>query len=192
MSKCYNLDGIKTDWKKELDRCQALKEAWEKVTFPTKKDGTPFKVMSKNINGAHYEPCQYMTYGYEYRVRVTTHSNLSGYVSDEFNTYDNVRYINDVKRAKIDKNIVKSRYGLADMYVFDLDDIKESVKEKIEYYTKQIEKIECDLSNVDVAFNEFEKAYRGICVTLSKRISKYNATDIKDTITDEYRYSDFS
>lgn len=44
MANYYNLDGIKTQLNKNLSREKSLLEAWKKVTFPTKKDGTPFKM----------------------------------------------------------------------------------------------------------------------------------------------------
>ena len=49
MSKLYNLDGITTQIKKNLDYCETQLKAWESVEIVTKKDGTPFKTMSKNF-----------------------------------------------------------------------------------------------------------------------------------------------
>lgn len=37
MANYYNLDGIKTQLAKTLAQEQSFLEAWEKVTFPTKK-----------------------------------------------------------------------------------------------------------------------------------------------------------
>lgn len=50
----YDLDGIQTEIKKQIERTKCLIEKWEKVTYPTKKDGAPFKNMSKNFDGATY------------------------------------------------------------------------------------------------------------------------------------------
>lgn len=47
MASCYNLDGIKTSLKIEIEEREAILKAWENVTFPTKKNGEPFAVMSK-------------------------------------------------------------------------------------------------------------------------------------------------
>ena len=47
MSNYYNLDGIKTELEKQIEETTAKLEAWENVTFPTKKDGTPFKGVRK-------------------------------------------------------------------------------------------------------------------------------------------------
>jgi hypothetical protein len=59
MANFYNLDGIKTALKKEIEEKEAILKAWENVTFPTKKNGEPFVNMSKNINGATYKKADY-------------------------------------------------------------------------------------------------------------------------------------
>lgn len=59
MASCYNLDGIKTSLKIEIEEREAILKVWENVTFPTKKNGEPFAVMSKNINGATYKKADY-------------------------------------------------------------------------------------------------------------------------------------
>lgn len=41
----YDLDGIQTEIKRQIERTKCLIEKWKKVTYPTKKDGTPFKSM---------------------------------------------------------------------------------------------------------------------------------------------------
>ena len=50
----YAVERFKKEKEYNLARYIAFKTAWEKVTFPTKKDGTPFKNLSKNFNGAKY------------------------------------------------------------------------------------------------------------------------------------------
>lgn len=42
MANCYNLDGIKTSLKIEIEEREAILKAWENVTFPTKKDEYSF------------------------------------------------------------------------------------------------------------------------------------------------------
>ena len=39
----YQVENLKKEKERVLARYKALKKAWEVVTFPTKKDGTPFK-----------------------------------------------------------------------------------------------------------------------------------------------------
>lgn len=44
MANCYNLDGIKKDIEKEIDRYQCMKKEWESVKFPTKKNKDNWKL----------------------------------------------------------------------------------------------------------------------------------------------------
>lgn len=50
-----SLNSLKRDLKDYIEENKALLEAWERVTYLTKKDGTPFKSMSKNFNNAIYK-----------------------------------------------------------------------------------------------------------------------------------------
>lgn len=50
-----SLNSIKRELKDYIEENKALLEAWERVTYLTKKDGTPFKSMSKNFNNAIYK-----------------------------------------------------------------------------------------------------------------------------------------
>lgn len=47
-----SLNSIKRDLKDYIEENKARLEAWENVTYLTKKDGTPFKSMSKNFTNA--------------------------------------------------------------------------------------------------------------------------------------------
>ena len=87
MSNYYNLDGVKTELKKRIDAASAKLEAWQAVTFPTKKDGAPFASMAKNIDGAKYnKPAHSLRTG-EYELTIYAHSNLNGYISDYIYCY---------------------------------------------------------------------------------------------------------
>lgn len=50
-----SLNSIKRDLKDYIEENKARLEAWENVTYLTKKDGTPFKSMSKNFTNATYK-----------------------------------------------------------------------------------------------------------------------------------------
>ena len=50
-----SLDSIKRDLKDYIEENKASLEAWENVTYLTKKDGTHFKSMSKNFTNATYK-----------------------------------------------------------------------------------------------------------------------------------------
>lgn len=72
MSEMYNAESIKVAWENDISRYKTIVKAWESVTFPTKKDGTPFKAMGKNINGAKYVHSDDSLSAYGMKVSVTT------------------------------------------------------------------------------------------------------------------------
>lgn len=114
----------------------------EKVTYPTKKDGTPFKIMSKNFNGA--------TYG----KRAYDSDNLFLKTAIECNRNNSQYWIND--------NIY-----CGDNYKEDtLEEIKEKVLERIEYLKDEIESKEHQLEIIDNTYEEFKKNYDNMCQRL--------------------------
>ena len=186
----YNMDGIKTAWEKDLSRYETIVKAWENVTFPTKKDGTPFKVMSKNINGARYihSDCSLSPFGM--KVIVSAWDERNGYVSDEFNAYEIAKYIKDgdIRKAKFEKNLAPHEHLLEDLYIYDLDDIKAAIAARIQYYKNKIETLKKDLVNLKTAYDDFKENYKNALIQLEKQISHYSAIDIKDTIVNHYPY----
>ena len=50
-----SLDSIKKGWKELIEQNKAKLEAWESVTYLTKKDGSAFKSMSRNFKNATYK-----------------------------------------------------------------------------------------------------------------------------------------
>ena len=70
MNNYYNLEGIKTELNKRLSYEKSILQAWENVTFPTKKDGTPFKVMSKNFENAKFYNDITAWHDYEKKLKV--------------------------------------------------------------------------------------------------------------------------
>lgn len=68
----YTVENMKKEKERKLARDIALKAAWEKVTFLTKKDGTPFKILSKNFSGAKYYIGAYSITDCNYMLDVDT------------------------------------------------------------------------------------------------------------------------
>lgn len=199
MSSFYNLDGIKTELNKRIDRNNALLKAWEKVTFPTKKDGSPFKVMSKNINGANYGKYDYAMQQGKMVLTIYAYSNLSGYISDEIQCYELVKYLKDEnKKEKINNYMPKQSY-LEQIYLYDLEDIKKAVSNKITYLKDRIKSLNKQIEIVDECYKCFLEKYDLIVKELSNNCSvvidpgfSNNKNDIYymilDTVKDRYPY----
>lgn len=198
MSNLYNLEGIKTELNKRMSRAKTLLQAWEKVTFPTKKDGTSFKTMSKNIAGATYKQEKWtLQEAYSYELKVIEHDSLNGYVDDTIKCYDLIKYMKkDDTRLKKSENIMPKEPMLEQLYMFDLEDIKEAVENRIQYFKNSIEKYEQEIAKADKAYNVFKEAYtnaikelQNVCGCTDDDTTKNTLFyAVKDTIVDRYPY----
>lgn len=192
MSNYYNLDGIKTALKKQIEETTAKLKAWENVTFPTKKDGSPFKKMSQNISGATYFSEQPAMQPGEYKLRVNAWCDKSGYISDEICLYCHVNDLKDeTKKAKTENYQPKQTF-LAQIYTYDLDDIKEAVKNQKSYLKAKKEQLEKQLDSATTAYHEFRIAYTKAIKALEQHANKEENSTlfymICDTIKERYPY----
>ena len=191
MSNLYNLDGIQTEIKKQIQHDAAILEAWKKVTFPTKKDGSAFKNMSKNIAGASYYVQSYALQAGEYEIRVNAWYEMGGYISDEIKAHDLVKYVDDVKKAKTNNRMPKQSY-LEQVYVYDLEDIKEAIQKRIEYLERRIENLTKQAEISCNAYKNFVNAYRAAVEQLASDAKKNDDSTlyhmIMDTVKARYPY----
>lgn len=190
--KHYNLDEIKTVMRKDIARNAALSAAWGKVTFPTKKDGKPFAVMSKNIDGAKYTEKQYAMQAGEYELTVYTFCNETGYIHDTIDAYNLVRYLkDDGKKAKTENYMPKQTY-LEQVYKYDLDDIKQAVADRAAQLAEYVEDLEKQLAEVDKIFCNFRDAYAAALKQLENETEKFKHKDafyaVKDTVLSRFPY----
>ena len=191
MSNYYNLDGIKTELNKRLSYEKSILKAWENVTFPTKKDGTPFKVMSKNFDGAKLYLDNFAWHDYEKRLKVNTFDDLNGYISEDINCYNQVKYISDKSKLEKVSNIMPKEPMLEQIYVYDLDDIKEDIKKTINRHKENIMSLEKQIVQAEKAYNDFVADYKKAIENL---IETCGANDnslfyaVRDTVKTRYPY----
>lgn len=151
-----SLEKIKMDLEKDIADNKSKVEAWKKVTYPTKKDGTPFKIMSKNFDGATYGKRDYYSNNLYLKTTIECNRNNSQY------------WIND--------NIY-----CGDNYKEDtLEEIKEKVLERIEYLKDKIESKERQLEIIDNTYEEFKKTYSSMCQRLKDLVGTDKYGDIND------------
>lgn len=144
MNKIYEIEQLKAKAENRIAQTKAFIESWENVTFPTKKDGTPFASMAKNFSGAKYEKedCSFqdgenqLSICVNYQsVRETGYSSQK-YDSDYVKCYQLVIYLKDEEmKAKTENYLPKQPY-LNQVYKYDLDDCKKAVAQRIEYLKK--------------------------------------------------------
>lgn len=134
-----SLDSIKKGWKELIEQNKAKLEAWESVTYLTKKDGSAFKSMSRNFKNATYKRESFRgntLFSLEVDTKFTKNYGIS-YVKDQIDCGD------------------KDKPNT-------LEEIKEKVSETIVNIKYNIEFLETQLEMIDYAYKEFSKSYNDL------------------------------
>lgn len=151
------------DVTKKLNKALAEHEffynLWSSVTFPTKKNGEPFAILSKNIEGARLETNPYSLQDNAKKVVVGGFCEGLGYISDDFNTYENVRYLKDPEKIAKKQNYGEKVAILEQPYYYDLDDIKAEVSKRAQYHKERAEAIRKQIKTAETAHRNFWTAY---------------------------------
>lgn len=193
MASYYNKDDIRTTIQKDIAINNAFIHAWEKVTFPTKKDGKPFSVLSKNIDGAKLTQVSYAMQAGENELTVYTHCNAAGYIHDTIKVYELVKYLKDPAMiAKTENYLPQECKWLEQVYKFDLDDIKKAVINRIEYLKEYVSDLEKQLASLDKVFDNFRAAYDKAMKTLENDTSEFSHNDlfyaVRECVKERYPY----
>lgn len=192
MSEYYNLDAIKTGIEKDIAINTAYLEAWKKVSFPTKKDGKPFAVMSKNISGARYSLESYAMQAGEYELTVTAFCNAAGYISDTVKAHELIRYMKDESMKAKTENYQPKQTYLEQVYTYDLDDIKKAIADHIAYLESYISDLKAQKANAEKVFKNFRNAYENAMKQLETDCSEFSHKDlfyaVRDCVASRYPY----
>lgn len=190
MNNYYNLEGIKTELNKRLSYEKSILQAWENVTFPTKKDGTPFKVMSKNFENAKFYNDITAWHDYEKKLKVGTFDDLNGYIDESFSCYEMVKYITDKSMLEKTGNIMPKELMLEQVYVYDLDDIKKEIQKTINRHKENIVSLEKQINRAEKTYNDFVEAYRKAIQELEENAGKKTSLfyAVCDTVKTKYPY----
>lgn len=118
----------------------------EKVTYPTKKDGSAFKIMSKNFDGATYGKIYHYSDNLYLEITIECNRNNSQYWVDDTIYCGN--------RHKVDT----------------LEEIKQKVLDRIEYLKDMASSKEHQLEIIDSVYEEFENTYGSMCQQLKDSV----------------------
>lgn len=125
----YKYREIEKALKNDLDKYETLTKLWSEVSYNTKKDGTPFKLLSKNIIGAEVRLTRYASYSYEKELVVSGRTKDGQFVSDGIDLYAPTKYAS--------ASYLKKKQNIYDgIYYLDLEDVKIRIADKIEYCNK--------------------------------------------------------
>lgn len=154
----YTIENLKKKKERELAQCVALKKAWENVSFPTKKDGTSFKNMTKNFKNARYYIGAYSLTDCNYVLKVDAVANYSNgtseYISDELYCSEPLRYM---KNPVNSDNIRRQGFCVEDQYLYDLEEIKKIlIPNRITYYKDRITELTSELQEFNKTVAEVE------------------------------------
>lgn len=142
----YSLDGIQTEIKREIEKTKCLIETWRKVTYLTKKDGTPFKNMSKNFNGATYTKKDNNP-----ELSICGWSKFSGYEHDYIFCYE-----------------TKYDHGASTTIFYNMEQIKEKINDRINDLKRKLVSLEKQLEVSKKAYTEFQEVYNNMRNQLKK------------------------
>ena len=166
----YSTEELVKGIEKELARNTAILNAWKAVTYPTKKDGTPFNTLSKNIAGARiYRPGHCLLSGQNV-VEVCLNVPGQGWITDDVYAYAMVEDLKDTdpRKAKTQNFMTKESPWLKQVYQYDVDDIKQAIQVKIEYLEMTISDKKKQIKAAKKAFETFKKDYETIRARLEK------------------------
>lgn len=193
MANYYDLDGIITELKKRNAEDRVKLEAWEAVTFQTKKDGKPFARMQQNISGATYEKEPYALQPCNVRLHVSAcdKENGVGYVADDIRCYGLVKYLKEPFRSKT-QNYQPKESTFDQVYKFDLEDIKLAVEERKKQLRGYIATREKQIAAAPTALKHFRDAYTKALEALAEDTGKAESATlynmICDTVISRYPY----
>ena len=166
----YSVEELVKGIEKELTKNTAILNAWKTVTYPTKKDGTPFNTLSKNIAGARlYRPGHCLLSGQNV-VEVCLNVPGQGWITDDVYAYAMVEDLKDTdpRKAKTQNYMAKESTWLKQVYQYDIDDIKQAIQAKINYIENTIADKKKQVKAAKKAFETFKKDYETIRARLEK------------------------
>lgn len=192
MTRLYNFDDVVTAMKKDLDQQKACLEAWKRVEFPTKKNGEPFAVFSKNIKGASVKAEDFAMQPGEIELYVCAHSSLSGYFTDTIKLHDQVRYLEDPDMIAKTQNYMTKQSMLNQIYKYDLADTKKAVTKRIAYLEDYVAQLENQIAEARKVWDQFVKDYSTAMHGLQDATKNWTHKDlfyyVRDTVKARYPY----
>ena len=180
---CLNL--IKEKLRKEREKARVLAEAWEKVSYEVKKDGTPYKDMRKTISGASYRRIPYSCDPYYNELYVHAWGSY-GNVEDSINVFSTDR--SEISRRRDAENVHEN------IYIFDLGDIRRAVAERAEYWSCRAESLQKELEIADSAWEKYSRKLQDVIDSMEQEIVIQGNRELLCLIYDSMREkpTDFS
>ena len=130
-------------------------------------------------------PISYAMQANENELKVCTSTRETGYISDTISCYEIVKYMNNSDKPKRKpENLAPKITMLNQIYIYDMEDIKEAIVNRIEYLTKRLEDLKKQKENTKTAFTNYKKAIEEVRKNLAKDSFKNENNDLYYLILD--------
>lgn len=165
----YEIENIIKKLERAITEEEAKRDAWKAVKIVTKKDGKPFAAFAKNFDGARVTFPAY-SLGGEKELTVTTWNPATGYISDAINLYEVLNaYARNEKAEEKPENIKRNGPGVADYYVYDVEDAVAAIAHRIAYYEDVIEENKKALATARATLDKFFTLYYNALADLKEK-----------------------
>ena len=164
MDKIRNYEDVRRELEDTINYYDSRIKMWSDVKFPTKKDGTPFKTLSKNFDGAKigvYVPVEewstpYLTvHGY-----VKKHSEDGKRVWDDFQSDHMEIYVSQYNKRlpqhNEEREIRRSQWG-TDNEIMTLEEIKSEIQHRIKDFKRHKREAEEALEMSEEKFRQVQE-----------------------------------
>lgn len=166
-----NLEQIKNEFQKNIEECEAKIAAWENVKRVYKKDGSSFSTLSKNFENAKIEVVSYSVRN-EKQIKVYGRTKSGKFFDDYFSI---IPCVNTVKFEVAPERQIKESF-LAPYFYLTVEEIEETIKQRVETYKEYIEDYEEQLRIADHFYilieNELDKIHEILNAVSDKKSSK--------------------
>ena len=162
----YNLSDIIENLKDEKEDYEKKLQAWKNFKIVTKKDGTPFSVLSKNFEGASIGKYYVVEDSMHPYLTVNYQTDRTGYNRDHIQIF---HFLDELPESDERRKEYKPQF-MRQTVTKSFDEIREAVdnymdelEKNIESYNEQLEKASTAYENYAKAIKEARKQLRIDC-----------------------------
>ena len=139
-----DLNDIKKEFEKCIEKHEAQRDAWKNVKRVTKKDGGDFATLSKNFENAKIESTGY-SLREEKRIKVYTRTKKGDYVDDYFTISPLVKNV-DFEVAP--ERVIKQSM-LCDYFHMNPDEIEKEIEKRVALHEEIIKDYESNIERLE-------------------------------------------
>ena len=152
----YNLSDIIKTLKDEKEDTEKKLQAWQNFKIVTKKDGTPFAVLSKNFEGAAIGKYSVVEDSMHPYLTVNYQTECTGYHSNHIQIF---YYLDELPESDERRKEYKPQF-IRQTVAKSFDEIREAVNNYMDELEKNIESYDVQLEKASTAYENYAKAIK--------------------------------